>query len=127
LRRKYEKELAPQILAMGVSLSEFWEMNPHSIEVILDGYKLKRKIADEQQWLLGGYVFSAVSTAMGNAFRKKNTKAKSYFEEVEKPFLSNIDKKTSAGLSEEEIQRRRELLMAQLRTKQSNFELKHGK
>lgn len=62
---------------------------------------------------------------MGNAFRKKNQKPKSYFEILDKPFFTNIN--NVDGMSEEEIQKKRELLMAQLRTKQSNFELTHGK
>lgn len=111
---------------MGVSINEFWELNPRTLNVITEGYKLQRKVHDEEQWLLGGYVFNAVSIAMANAFRKKNVKAKSYFEEVEKPFLSGISSK-NGEMSEEEIQRKRDLLMAQLRIKQSNFELKHGK
>lgn len=110
---------------MGLSYDDFWRLTPRKLNVILDGYKLKRKTEDEKQWILGGYIFEAVSLAMGNAFRKKNQKPKSYFEILDKPFFTNIN--NVDGMSEEEIQKKRELLMAQLRTKQSNFELTHGK
>lgn len=110
---------------MGLSYDDFWALTPRKLNVILDGYKLKRKTEDEKHWILGGYVFEAVSLAMGNAFRKKNQKPKSYFEILDKPFFTNIN--NVDGMSEEEIQKKRELLMAQLRTKQSNFELTHGK
>lgn len=111
-------------MAMGISYEDFWKLNPRSLTVILNGYKMKRKVMDEQNWLLGGYVFSAVSIAMGNAFKKKSQKSVSYFEELKHPFLKDIDKDK---LSEEEIQKKRQLLFAQLRTKQANFEINHGK
>ena len=110
---------------MGLSYDDFWQLTPRKLNVILDGYKLRRKTEDEKNWILGGYIFEAVSLAMGNAFRKKNQKPKSYFEILDKPFFTNIN--NVDGMSEEEIQKKRELLMAQLRTKQSNFELNHGK
>lgn len=110
---------------MGLSYDDFWRLTPRKLNVILDGYKLRRKTEDEKNWILGGYIFEAVSLAMGNAFRKKNQKPKSYFEILDKPFFTNIN--NVDGMPEEEIQKKRELLMAQLRTKQSNFELKHGK
>jgi len=112
---------------MGISLNEFWELNPRTLNVITEAYRLKRKVYDEEQWLLGGYFFNAVTIALGNAFKKKNVKARSYFEEIEKPFLSEIDAKKPGEMSEEEKQKKLDLLMAQLRVKQSNFELKHGK
>lgn len=92
----------------------------------MEGYKLQKKARDEEAWLLGGYVFQAVSVSLGNAFRKKNTKAQSYFEVLDKPFLSNIEKKDEEW-SEEEIQKYREAFMASLHVMQNNFNLKHGK
>ena len=114
----------PQLLALGISYDEFWTLNPRKINVILEGYKLRRKIDDERAWLLGGYVFQAVSVSLGNAFRKKNQKAQSYFEIVEKPFLSEIEQKE---MSDAEKQKRLDALMASLHIMQSNFEIKHGK
>lgn len=113
---------------MGVSYNEFWELTPRSLNVIVESYKLKRKVQDEEQWLLGGYMFSAVSFALQNAFRKKNQKAKTYFEELKEPFLKGIADKTSNGeMSEEEKNKKLDLLMAQLRVKQANFEINNGK
>lgn len=124
MRRKWEKELLPQCLAMGIGYDEFWTLNPRKLAVLVDGYKLRRKIEDEQAWLLGGYVFQAVSTALGNAFKKKNQKARSYFEDVEKPFLDEIDKQE---ISENDKQKYIDSLMASLHVMQNNFNLKHGK
>lgn len=120
----YEKDLLPRCLAMGIGYDEFWTLNPRKLSVIVEGYKLRRKIEDEKAWLLGGYTFQAVSIAVGNAFRKKNTKAKSYFELVEKPFLENLG---NEEMSEAEKAKRLNALMASLHVMQNNFNLKHGK
>ena len=101
-------------------------MNPRILEPILEGYKLKRKITDENQWLLGGYIFEAVTIALGNMGRKKGQKPKNYFEEIKKPALSMI--KTESGeMTEEEKQKKLDLLIAGLRVKQANFELSKQK
>ena len=89
----------------------------------MEGYKLRRKIEDEKAWLLGGYVFHAVSIALGNQFRKKSQKAKDFFEVVEKPFLDTIDKKEA---TEEDKQKYLDAVMASLHIMQNNFDLKHG-
>ena len=124
MRRKWEKELLPHCLAMGIAYDEFWELTPRKLRVMVEGYTLRRQIEDERSWLLGGYVFQAVTTAMGNSFRKKNQKAKDYFEVVEEPFLKKLDKK---DLSDDEKQKRLDALMASLHVMKDNFELRHGK
>lgn len=109
---------------MGISYEEFWTLNPRKLAVLVEGYKLKRKIKDEQDWLLGGYVFQAVTVSIENALRKKNQKAKSYFELVEKPFLDKVD---NQEVSENDKQKYIDSLMASLHVMQNNFNLKHGK
>lgn len=89
----------------------------------MEGYKLRRKIEDEKAWLLGGYVFNAVSIALGNSFRKKSQKAKDFFEVVEKPFLDSIDRKEP---TEDDKQKYLDAVMASLHVMQNNFEIKHG-
>lgn len=101
-------------------------MNPRILEPILEGYKLKRKIIDEDHWLLGGYIFEAVSIATGNIFRKKGQKPQSYFDVVKNPSLNSV-KSNTEELSEEEKQKRRDVLMASLRIRQANFELSKQK
>lgn len=108
---------------MGIGYDEFWTLNPRKLSVLTEGYKLRRKIEDEKSWLLGGYIFQAVSVSIGNALRKKNQKAKDYFEIVEKPFLDAIDKKEA---TEEDKQKYLDAVMASLHIMQNNFDLKHG-
>ena len=119
----YEAEMIPNCIAMGISQKEFWQMTPRELNVFIEGYKLKRKTEDEQHWFLGGYMYSAFTIALGNAFRKKNTKEKSYFELIDKPFLSDV----SEELTEEEKQKHLDKLMASLTTMETNFNLSHKK
>lgn len=108
---------------MGYTYWEFWEMNPRILKPLVEGYRLRKKSIDENNWILGGYVYSAVSLALGNAFRKKNQKSKEYFEVLKEPMFKHDHKE----MTEEEKQKRLQLLIAGLRTKQANFELKKGK
>lgn len=111
---------------MGYSYWEFWNMNPRILEPILEGYRLNRKIKDENNWLLGGYIFEAITIALGNMGRKKGQKPKNYFEELKNPVL-DLAQSNNTELSEEEKQKRLDLLVAGLRVKQANFELSKQK
>lgn len=117
--------MLPYSLALGIGYDEFWALNPRKLNVILEGFKLKRQMRDEEAWMLGGYVFQAVSISLGNAFRKKNQKAESYFEVLDKPFLKNAEE--GQEISEKTKQKYIDALMAGLHTMKNNFELNHGK
>lgn len=124
----YEKELVPQIMAMGVSYDEFWTLNPRKINVIVEGHKLKRQVIDEQQWMLGDYVFGAVSIALGNAFRKKGTKPKEYFKEIPQPISRRVeDTPDENGLTDAEKKQKTELLFKNLEIMAANHRLNKGK
>lgn len=109
---------------MGYSYWEFWEMNPRILEPILEGYRLKRKVIDEEQWLLGGYLFDAISIALSNLTKRRGQKAKEYFEILKNPKLESVQNKE---MTEEEKEKQLEILVASLRVKQANFELSKGK
>ena len=72
---------------MGVTLEEFWHLNPHKISVISDGYNEKIKqemiITDRLNWMMGQYVLSALTVVMDGF--SKSPKAKY----IEKPMLSD--------------------------------------
>lgn len=58
-----------------MSTHEFWDEEPSLFFVYLDAYKER---LNENAWLFGLYTNIAVSTALGNAFRKKNDKPLEY-------------------------------------------------
>jgi len=111
------------MIAIGVSEKEFWTLNPRKVKVIADGYRLKRQVNDEEMWMLGGYVFDAVSLAVSNAFRKKSQKAQMYFDVVKEPMTKQIEK----NLSEEDKKQKTELLFKNLEIMAANYRLSQGK
>lgn len=124
----YEKELLPQMMAMGVTYDEFWTLNPRKLNVIVEGHKLKRQVIDEQNWMLGDYVFDAVSIALGNAFRKKGVQPKEYFKEIPQPISRRIlDVPDENGLTEAEKKRKTELLFKNLEIMAANHRLNKGR
>lgn len=82
----------------------------------------KRKYDFEYQnsiaYLHGRYMVEALDATVGNMFRKKTAKPHTY---PEKPFELENKKE----LTEEELQKQRELFMAKLMVMKSNFDLDH--
>jgi len=114
-------------MAMGVTYSEFWTLNPRRIKILVESYKLKRQVQDEEMWLLGGYVFEACSIALGNAFRKKGQKAQGYFELIKEPITKRVsENKDENGLSESEKIAKTELLFKNLEIMAANHRLSKG-
>lgn len=119
----YEAEYIPNVIPMGISYKDFWSFTPRELNVTIEGYKIGRKVEDEKQWFLGGYVFNAVSIAIANAFRKKNSKPENYFELLPKPLLSSV----SEEMSEEEKKKYTDAFLANLHVMETNFNMSHGK
>ena len=87
-----------------------------------DAYKIKEEINDMNQWLMGKYVFEAMSVVMSNAFASKGTPPIPYRE---KSFLAEYKEKTKP-LTEEEKQAQIDLLFSNLELMKQNFERTHG-
>lgn len=68
-------------MAIGMSYQEFWTGTASLTAAYHEAYLLQRRMENEKMWLQGYYNYLAVSTAIGNAFRKQNTKATPYLEE----------------------------------------------
>lgn len=93
----------------------------------LEPYEIahRRKI-EEQDYLQylwwGNYGISALSVAIEHCLAGR--KAKSKF--IDKPLMREIAERSNP-MSEEELQRQRELFVAKLEVMKSNFELTHKK
>lgn len=126
----FEKEWFPIANGLyGVTWDEFWRMNPHIINCLHDGYEIKAKVKDEESWMLGQYFMSALDATVCNAilWRKKGSKSHEY---IKQPILHDkkIEKEEKGSqLSEEELQKQRELFVAKLEVMKTNFELNHKK
>lgn len=104
-------------------------MNPHIINLIIDGHNKKMKDElerlDALMWQNGLYTkkaFEVVMAAFEAGLSGKQSKD-TYFD---KPFSQQPEVK-SGGMSEEELQKQRELFVAKLMAMQSNFEINHPK
>lgn len=110
--------------AMGVSWNEFWSMNPHIINLLVKGQEEKNKRRMQEQdrlnWYLGQYFASALDCTVCNSeiWRKRGSNPHSY---IEKPILQESDKKNEP-MTEDGIQKRRELFIASMKAMQANFE-----
>jgi len=107
---------------MGITYEEFWESTPRKLNVLIDGYKLKRQVEDEQAWMLGEYVFHAVTVALSNSFRKKGQKAQDFFEVMKEPISKRIETDEN-GLTEKDKKLKTELLFKNLEIMAANHRL----
>lgn len=113
----------PFALSIGVPYDVFWHLTPNKLPSFYKAYELKRKIQDENMWIMGQYIMSALdSTVCNNSFWKgKNGKPSKY---IEKPIMSdgNIVKKE---LTEEEKQAKLDVFVMSLKIMESNFKAEH--
>lgn len=92
----YQKEILPDVLAMGISYDEFWQMNPRILNIHTEAHKKRLKEQDVMNWYQGQYYLSAIVTALDGCFNGKKAKSKY----IETPIMSN----EKFGKTEEEIQ-----------------------
>ena len=90
-------------MAYGMTYEEYWFGDPWMVRAFAQSYLLKRKIENENMWILGAYIANAFSTVIGNAF-SKNKK----YTYLEKPL--EIFPKTDAEKQNEIREEKRKLI-----------------
>ena len=115
-------EWFPQAYAIGVSWDEFWRMNPRILSAIAEGYNQRVRNADYMNWINGQYTLAAVTVGVERNLAGRKAKS----EYPQNPFFEEIEKQNKP-LSDDELQKQRELFVERLKTEQSNFEISHGK
>lgn len=118
----FANEWFPLANAMGVSWEEFWRTNPYILKLIYKGHKEKIKEQDYMAWLSNQYTLSATSVAVEHNLAGRKARSKY----IKKPLLQELEEKNKP-MSEEELQRQRELFVAKLQVMKTNFELNHPK
>ena len=58
-------------LAYGMTYEQYWYGDPWMVRYYAESYLLKRKVENENAWILGAYMMNAVSIALANSFGKK--------------------------------------------------------
>ena len=72
------EESFPFYLAIGMSSAEYWSGDPSLVRYFRKAYKIKQEELNNNAWLQGLYIYDAVSTAVYNVMRGKNSKAREY-------------------------------------------------
>lgn len=95
-------------------------MTPKILSLIIEGRKQRIKEKTEYDnyisYIQGAYFADALKATVGNMFKKNNSKP---YEYPKKPYDLNEKKE----LTEEELQKQRELFVAKLQVMKANFEL----
>ena len=89
-------------MAYGMTYEQYWYGDPWMVRAYAQTYLLKRKIENENMWIMGAYVANAFGTVIGNAFGKKKMKY------LEKPL--DVFPKTDAEEQSEIREERRKLI-----------------
>lgn len=122
MRDEFENEWFPKAYAIGISWEQFWTLNPHIIKILIKADSEKKKsemqTANIIAHLQGQYFIEGLMTTVGNMFSGKTAKKHKY---PEKPYELYKNKQ----LTEEDLQKQRELFVARLMAMQTNFELNH--
>ena len=64
-----------------MTYEQFWIDDPWKAKWYREAYIERRRAENRRDWMLGAYVYNAMSITLSNAFRKKGTKAENYLEE----------------------------------------------
>ena len=100
LTKLFEKA-CPIYMSYGMSYNDFWYGPAFMTTFYRDAYKLRLRQQDENNWMLGMYVYEAIldCSPILHAFSKKGTKPLPY---VEKPHLMDkLEKKTELEKEQE--------------------------
>lgn len=115
------EEYFPAAFAIGISESEFRKLTPAKLEQCIEGFKLRQKMQNEQIWsYIGAYLIPGVSIAV-----RQGAWGKKEIEYPNKPY--GADDQGNAIDSEEELQRRREEFVLNMKIRKANWDLAHPK
>ena len=95
----------PFYLAIGMSSAEYWTGDPSLVRYFRKAYKIRQEEINNNAWLQGLYIYDAVSTAVHNALRGKNSTAKEY---AKQPYnFENKEKSEYEKAKEVEIEKQK--------------------
>ena len=105
LTKVFEKA-CPIYMSYGMSFDDFWYGPAFMTTFYNDAHKLRLRQQDENNWMLGMYVYEAIldCSPILHAFSKKGTKPLPY---TEKPYLMNTFETKTQADKEQEIENER--------------------
>lgn len=93
---------------------------PTELKPFVEAEKIRLKKQDEDMWVMGMYVQSAVSVAVEHCLAGR----KAHSKYLEKPLKEEMFEREQ--LSEEKLQKQRELFMTKLMLMKVNYDLNKG-
>ena len=107
-------------MAYGMTYEQYWFGDPWMTRAYAQAFLLKRKIENENAWILGSYMANAFGAVIGTAFGKKRVNY------LEKPF--DLFPKTESEKQAEIREKRRKLVswLTGLKKHADMKENKHG-
>ena len=108
---------------MGISYETFLHLTPKKLSYFIEGHNLKRKMRDEEMWILGQYIMSALDSTVCNSsiWRGKHGKPAKY---IEKPIMQ-MDNFKNHVLTEDEKQKQLDKFVMSLKLMESNYKAEH--
>lgn len=105
LSKLFEKA-CPMYMSFGMSYHDFWYGPAFMTTFYKDAHKLRLRQQDENNWMLGMYVYEAIldCSPILHAFSKKGTKPLPY---VEKPYLMDKFETQTKADKEREVENER--------------------
>lgn len=115
----FENEWLPQAITLGISFNDFWDMNPHIINIYSMAHKIEVKEKNAFMHLQGIYMRDAILSSICNAFKGKGQEPYEYPKE---PY----DLSANTELTEKEKDEQIELLFANLGSLKDKFDKHKG-
>lgn len=85
-----------------MTYEQYWYGKPSLVVDYRKAYEIKKEMKSHEQWLNGVYVYTAVSTALGNAFREKGQKPIQFpSEPLDKPKKPKTDEELRLEMYEQ--------------------------
>lgn len=112
-------ELCAYYIAIGVSKAEVYDSCPADLWIYDDAFRMRTRIRDAEMYRQMLYMNHAVTIAVANCFKKKGARPEKVWD---KPLLEQADEQRGE-MDEEEKRRKTEMLFANLRIMEANFNL----
>lgn len=108
-------------MAIGVNKNDFFHSTPKELTYYDKAYELRRKVKDEQDFMLANYIYEAIAVVIHNAFAKKNSQPLKFRD---KPYLQEIEEKKylNRELTVDEKSSAIDILFGNLESMQRKFE-----
>lgn len=85
-----------------MTYDQYWYGDPMMVRAFYKANKIRRRMIDEEAWMTGLYVMSAINATVGNMFRKQGTTPEEYPRE---PWFVQTEREKEEEKTEEKKKR----------------------